>query len=174
MFWGEYVIHLKHWKESKFTWSRISFQGCTDSSLFESVCNSRSVAWACHHLWPFKISSGGIGKPMQPCKLRPAVWSVHGICWGKGGTEIVGVVSQWWVEPETHATRVSLPLILPGVSQRPWEIGWKQTQLQKKNINIMTSNAILLYSNIGAYPVVTTPTSSSNWWKPMQRPIAKH
>lgn len=145
-----------------------------DSSLFESVCNSRSVACTCHHLLPGRTCSGGIGTPLQPCKLWPTMWSVYGICWGKGGTEIVGVVNQWWVEPETHATRMSPPLILPGVSQRPWEIEWKQTQLHKKNINIMTPNALLLYSCIGAYPIVTTPVSCSKWWKPRQRPIDKH
>lgn len=35
-----------------------------------------------------------------------------GYDWDKGGTIIVEFVNQWLVQPESHATRVSPPLIL--------------------------------------------------------------
>jgi hypothetical protein len=42
-----------------------------------------------------------------------------------------------------------------------------------RKINTMLPNDILPYSSV-LYPVIIRETSSSSWWKQMQRPTARH
>lgn len=53
---------------------------------------------------------------MNPAtKPQHTVFPVFGMCWGKDGTEIVGMANQLLMQAQTHERRVLLSLKLIGV-----------------------------------------------------------
>lgn len=61
--------------------------------------------------------------------LQPTIGPAYQILWSKGGTEIVGLASQWLVQHEAHARRGIPPLMLPA-----WLTTTKDLILQRPRI----------------------------------------
>ena len=70
------------------------------------------------------------------------------MCWGKGGTELVGVANQWLAQLKTHPMRGSTGLTLPrGPGTRGWigqrpriETAWLAKQNKTYNNNNNNNN----------------------------------
>ena len=87
------------------------------------------------------------------------------MCWGQGGSGIVGVTKDCLVQPETQAMRGSPSLTLPRVPEafEPSELGEK-----------MIPKIYCYTYRWAASTIVLREDATSNRWKQMQRPTDKH